>query len=78
MKSPQEKTNNNKTLEDLIGREDFIEKILQLIEYSDSSKNWCFAIDGEWGCGKTFVLNMLEENLINRENVVLIKRLFCL
>lgn len=69
----EQKKNDNIIYEDLIGREDFVENVLNLIDYSDSKRGWCFAINGEWGCGKTFVLNMIEQKLSLDENVVLIK-----
>ena len=60
-------------IEDTIGRDKFIEKVISLINFSDNTKAWHFAIDGEWGAGKSFVLNMIEDRLQDREDIVYIK-----
>lgn len=49
---------------DILGRDDFVMNLFNLIEnISDNKANCCFAINGNWGCGKSFVLDMLEEKL---------------
>lgn len=50
---------------DCLLREDFeVSDICALIDYHSNKKsNISFAIDGEWGCGKSFVLEMVEEEL---------------
>jgi len=49
---------------DLLNREPFVDQVKQLCDLiSKSKKNSCFAINGRWGVGKTFVLDMLEEKL---------------
>ena len=50
---------------DYLQREDFeVSDICALIDYHSKRKsNISFAIDGEWGCGKSFVLEMVEEKL---------------
>ncbi len=57
---------------DLIGRKDFVEKILTTIENVSKDKGWCFAINGEWGSGKTFIFNLLKESLINKDDYICI------
>lgn len=48
----------------ILGREAFGERVLSLIfELSRNKKNCTFAIDGEWGSGETFVLEMIENKL---------------
>ena len=42
------------------------------INFSDKSKSWNFAIDGEWGSGKSFVLNMIENKLKEKQSFVII------
>lgn len=49
---------------DILNREAFIEKLLLLMEHiSENKASTCFAINGPWGCGKSFVLDMFEEQL---------------
>lgn len=52
----------NKT--DTLNRTPFVDQVFSLIEtISEHRGNTTFAIDGTWGCGKSFVLDMLEEKL---------------
>lgn len=49
---------------DLLNREEFIESTLNLIsQLSEIQKGCCFAIEGRWGIGKTFVINEVEHRL---------------
>ena len=49
---------------DILNREEFVEKLVNLIEnISKNKRSTSFAINGTWGCGKSFVLDMLEEQL---------------
>ena len=49
---------------DILNRNMFVEQLLRLIDnISDSKASTCFAIDGAWGCGKSFVLDLLEKEL---------------
>lgn len=55
---------------DILNRDAFVEQVLHLMEnISNNKSSTCFAINGPWGCGKSFVLDMLEEqlNLIQSE-----------
>lgn len=50
---------------DLLNRQKNIDQIMQLLNIVSDNKGSCtFALNGKWGTGKTFVLNMLEENLL--------------
>ena len=50
--------------EDVLNREPFIQQIVELAKIlSENRKNCCFAIEGEWGSGKSFVLEMIQECL---------------
>lgn len=50
--------------EDVLNREPFIQQIVELSKIlSENRKNCCFAIEGEWGSGKSFVLEMIQECL---------------
>lgn len=47
---------------DLLDRQEYVDKMLNVAEIlSNNKKNSCYAINGAWGVGKTFVLNMFEE-----------------
>lgn len=54
---------------DVLNREDILKKIKDIIEkISNNNESITFAIDGEWGCGKSFLLNMLENELLPIQN----------
>ena len=58
---------------DVLGRDNFIDKLEQLVDMLAKQKQGCcFGIDGMWGCGKSFVLEQFEERLrlIQSENTV--------
>ena len=49
---------------DILDREPFVEQLFELVKnISERKAKASFAIDGTWGCGKSFVLDMLEERL---------------
>lgn len=49
---------------DILNRDAFVEELIQLTEnIANNKKTTSFAIDGDWGCGKSFVLDMFEEKL---------------
>lgn len=49
---------------DILDRQQFVDKVKDVIRLlSENKRNVTFAINGQWGVGKTFVLNMLEEQL---------------
>ena len=49
---------------DLLNRQDFIDKMLNITEIiSTSRKNVCYALNGKWGIGKSFVLDMFEKQI---------------
>lgn len=53
-------------LEDLLCRDHFVSVVSNIVESKiQQREGYSFAIDGEWGCGKTTVLDMLEERLKN-------------
>ncbi len=54
---------------DILNREDFINRVIQLVNLISSNKgNMTFAINGAWGCGKTFVLEEIERRLSEDES----------
>lgn len=49
---------------DLLSRQPYLDLLKSIItNQRDNSFGYSFAIDGEWGCGKTWVLNELEKQL---------------
>lgn len=60
----------NKTV-DMLYRDGFLKKIENEINYLDlNNENAFFIIDGKWGSGKTFIMNMLKERLQEKYNVI--------
>ena len=56
---------------DLLSRDHFVSVVSNIVESKIQQKEgYSFAIDGVWGCGKTTVLDMLEERLKNRYLVI--------
>ena len=54
---------------DILNREEFINRVIQLVKLISSNKeNMTFAINGSWGCGKTFVLEEVERRLSEDES----------
>jgi len=50
--------------QDILNRQEYIDKLIKIIDCSSPKKaGTCFAIDGQWGVGKTYILEMLEEQL---------------
>lgn len=49
---------------DLLNRESFVENVIKVVnQLSEIEKGCCFAIEGSWGVGKTFVIEEIEEKL---------------
>lgn len=47
---------------DLLSRDDFIERLVEITEnLAAKKKGICYAINGDWGVGKTFALNLYKE-----------------
>lgn len=52
--------------QDILNRDKFIEDLFQMVEnISVNKSSTCFALNGKWGCGKSFVLDMFQEKLDN-------------
>lgn len=60
-------------LQDKIGREEIVDKICGLVGSLKKDKNFCLSINGAWGSGKSFVLDMIEEKLSERQEYIVIK-----
>lgn len=49
---------------DVLDRDDFVEKLESLVEIiSENNQGCCFGLNGVWGSGKSFVLNMFEKRI---------------
>lgn len=49
---------------DVLGRGSFVDNVKRVVDIiSDSKKGCCFSINGKWGSGKSFVLELLEKEL---------------
>lgn len=49
---------------DLLSRQDFIDQLVNITEsLSVNRENVCYAINGEWGVGKTYVLDAFEKRI---------------
>jgi len=54
---------------DILNRDKFVDDVFNVIETLSANRKSCtFAINGEWGSGKSFVLDMLEEKLSSWPN----------
>jgi len=60
-------------IQDLIGREEFVGKVCALVDGLAVDQHICIAIDGAWGSGKTFVLQMIEEKLKTHDEYFIIR-----
>ncbi len=62
----------NDLSKDKIGRQPLVDKIKYLIENLPQDEHFCLALDGEWGSGKTFVMEMLRKSLKEHSEYIVI------
>ncbi len=62
-----------KEIKDLIGREETVDRIFSLVKNLKKGKNFCLALDGEWGSGKTFVMEMVKQKFDSPKGYVVIR-----
>ncbi len=55
-------------LKDKIGREEVVNKICYLVDNLQKEHHFCLALNGEWGSGKSFVLDLIEEKIQNSDH----------
>ena len=60
-------------INDQIGRSDFVNKIIRLVDSLQEDANMTLEINGQWGSGKTFVLNLIEEKMEEKGTYILVK-----
>lgn len=58
---------------DKIGRDNIVSKISFIAETLPENDHYCIALDGEWGSGKSFVIEKLEEKFDASENYFVVK-----
>lgn len=59
--------------EDKIGRTEIVDKICSLVDNLQKDKHFCLALNGDWGSGKTFVMQIIEEKLKTNAEYTVIK-----
>lgn len=60
------------TEEDKINRKIFVDKIASFVEALQKDKHISIALDGAWGSGKSYILGMLNENLIKHTEYLIV------
>lgn len=51
-------------IEDILSRQEYVNKLIEIVGCVSKKKNGCcFSIDGQWGIGKTYVLDMFCEQI---------------
>lgn len=59
---------------DYLNRDEIIDKVSEIIKTVNSDDcNRSFAIDGKWGIGKTFVVDMIDEKFANEKDYIVFK-----
>lgn len=59
-------------MEDKIGREEIVNKIDFLIETLPQDQNFCLALNGAWGSGKSVVIELLKEKFLNHPEYIVV------
>ncbi len=62
----------NFTENDKIGRKDIVERICSLVDNLAKDRNFCLALNGKWGSGKTYVMHMISEQLSQHEEYTIV------
>ena len=48
--------------QDILNRQEYVDNLIKIVECISKNKNGCcFSLNGKWGIGKTYVLNMFEK-----------------
>lgn len=54
----------NESILDLLDRQPFVDQLIRVTELlSENKKNACYAINGDWGTGKSYVIDMFEQQI---------------
>ncbi len=63
---------------DILNRQEFIDKIISTVEYhSKNNFKASFSIQGEWGCGKSWILDRVFENLYDIQDEQIVGGRYC-
>ncbi len=63
---------------DILNRQEFIDKIISTVEYhSKNNLKASFSIQGEWGCGKSWILDRVFENLYDIQDEQIASGRYC-
>ena len=57
---------------DKIGRQDIVDKICYLVDNLPRDDNFCLALNGAWGSGKSVVLELLQDKLSEHEEYIVV------
>ena len=50
--------------QDILNRQEYVNNLIEIVECIAQKKSGCcFAIDGQWGIGKTYILDMFEKQI---------------
>lgn len=63
---------SERALVDQIGRQEIVDKIGMLVDRLEVDKQFCLALNGGWGCGKSFVMQMLQNKFAEHSEYVVI------
>lgn len=61
------------TIEDLMDRSSEIDRVCAIVGNLSENEHTCIAIEGNWGCGKTYVMNILQGEFEKDSNNIVIK-----
>lgn len=61
------------TIEDLMDRSSEIDRVCAIVGKLPENEHTCIAIEGNWGCGKTHVINILQGEFEKDSNNIVIK-----
>lgn len=60
-------------LNDRIGRTEFVTKVKNIVNQLKPDNHICVAINGDWGSGKTFVMEMLDRSFTADRNCIVVR-----
>ena len=59
---------------DILGRKEWVDRVVNIVENLPlTTSGGSFAINGKWGCGKSFVIDMLIKELESKDEYIVIK-----
>ena len=61
------------TIEDLMDRSSEIDRVCAIVGNLSENEHTCIAIEGNWGCGKTHVMNIIQGEFEKDSNNIVIK-----